>query len=194
VAAGLSDGSASTFVLGNDDTVQADDKWEETRLRTGQRYIHMKISERGIFSCTSNGAMRLTPLHKEGDTLLSSLPTRLYDWRLSPNEETFAYGGEEVDLSVWNTEMAFLPRSETESILSRKRKRNDALMRGEIWRAKNIDPKRHPRSPSAHTYNFINLSPTLICNVSSSNWHATWRCTPLRYEIITPTRIRLENR
>lgn len=153
MAAGFSDGSASTFVLGSDDTLQAGHKWEETRLRAGQRYVGLTVSERfaletslrssrvdyiyfrGIFSCTSNGAMRLTSLDKEGDSLLSSLPTRLHDWSLSSNEETFAYGGEEVDLSVWNTEMAFLPRSETEG---KKRKRNDALMPGEIWRAKNV--------------------------------------------------------
>jgi ribosome biogenesis protein NSA1 len=85
--------------------------------------------------------MRLTPLTNEGDQLcplLSSLPTRLHDWRLSSNQETFAYGGEEVDLSVWNTETAFLPRPGVEGPISRKRKRNDALMPGEIWRAKNV--------------------------------------------------------
>jgi ribosome biogenesis protein NSA1 len=82
--------------------------------------------------------MRVTSPNNEGEPLLASLPTRLHDWRLSSNEETFAYGGEEVDLSVWNTEMAFLPRSETEGIVSRKRKRNDMLMPGEVWRAKNV--------------------------------------------------------
>jgi ribosome biogenesis protein NSA1 len=85
--------------------------------------------------------MRLTPLTTEGDQpspFLSSLPTRLHDWRLSSNQETFAYGGEEVALSVWNTETAFLPRPETGGPISRKRKRNDALMPGEIWRAKNV--------------------------------------------------------
>lgn len=81
--------------------------------------------------------MRLTSPN-DSDPLLGSLPTRLHDWRLSSNEETFAYGGEEVDLSVWNTEMAFLPRSETQGIVYRKRKRNDTLMSGEVWRAKNV--------------------------------------------------------
>lgn len=137
VAAGFSDGSVSTFVLGNDDTLQADHKWMEARLRAGERYVGLKVSERGIFSCTSNGAMRLTSPN-DSDPLLGSLPTRLHDWRLSSNEETFAYGGEEVDLSVWNTEMAFLPRSETQGIVYRKRKRNDTLMSGEVWRAKNV--------------------------------------------------------
>ena len=82
--------------------------------------------------------MRLTPFDKEGDPLLSSLPNRLHDWRLSVNGETFAYGGEEVDLSLWNVEMAFLPRTGTEGVVSRKRKRKDALMPGETWRAKNV--------------------------------------------------------
>ena len=48
MAAGLSDGSASTFTLGHDDTLQANDKWEETRLRTGERYIRMTVSERFV--------------------------------------------------------------------------------------------------------------------------------------------------
>jgi len=81
------------------------------------------------------------PLTNEGDPaspLLSSLPTRLRDWRLSSNQDTFAYGGEEVDLSLWKTEMAFLSPSESEATVTRKRKRDDSLMPGEIWRAKNV--------------------------------------------------------
>jgi ribosome biogenesis protein NSA1 len=72
-------------------------------------------------------------------TSLASLPTRLQDWRMSSNQETFAYGGDEVDLSVWNTESAFAFRSqEAESVPSKKRKRGNALLPGEIWRASNV--------------------------------------------------------
>jgi len=46
VAACFSDGSASTFVLGKDDTLQADQKWKEARLRAGQRYVGLEIARR----------------------------------------------------------------------------------------------------------------------------------------------------
>jgi len=52
---------------------------------------------------------------------LASLPTRLCDWRISSNQETFSCGGDEVELSVWNTEQTF-----------------SCLFPGEIWRAKNV--------------------------------------------------------
>jgi len=42
--------------------------------------------------------------------ILASLPTRLSDWRISSNQETFSCGGDEVELSVWNTEQAFAPQ------------------------------------------------------------------------------------
>lgn len=83
--------------------------------------------------------MTLLPIEGEATASLASLPTRLQDWRMSSNHETFAYGGDEVDLSVWNTESAFAPRSqEVESVPSKKRKRNNALFPGEIWRANNV--------------------------------------------------------
>ncbi|CCL99152.1 uncharacterized protein FIBRA_01167 [Fibroporia radiculosa] len=64
---------------------------------------------------------------------------RLTNWRLSPGGETFAYGGDEVELSVWNTEAAFAKRPEDKlSNETKKRKRGDQLLPGEIWRAKNV--------------------------------------------------------
>lgn len=69
------------------------------------------------------------------------VPSRLCDWKLSENGETFAYGGDEVDLSVWDTERAFQPQqkesSTDSSTSSKKRKRND-LFPAEIWRARNV--------------------------------------------------------
>jgi hypothetical protein len=46
MAAGFSNGSISTFVLSEDDIVQADQKWEEARFRAEQRYVGLAISER----------------------------------------------------------------------------------------------------------------------------------------------------
>jgi len=93
-----------------------------------------------VFSCTSNGALRLKPINSsEGNPVLASLPTRLSAWRLSSDNLTFAYGGDEVDLSLWDSERAFSNHSapELQETANQKRKR-DALFPGEIWRAKNI--------------------------------------------------------
>ncbi len=69
---------------------------------------------------------------------------RLCEWRLSEDARTFAYGGEEVELSVWDTEKAFSekpPVAEPTSTDSKKRKR-DQLLPGEVWRAKNVSIKQ----------------------------------------------------
>ena len=59
---------------------------------------------------------------------------------MSDNRETFAYGGEEVDLSVWSAELAWRsqPESSTVPKSSKKRKRGDDLFPAEIWRARNV--------------------------------------------------------
>ncbi|KAF9069690.1 hypothetical protein BDP27DRAFT_1325203 [Rhodocollybia butyracea] len=85
----------------------------------------------------------MQPVEQEETSVPSSttsLPTRLCDWRLSENQETFAYGGDEVDLSVWNTERAFHNRFDdlSSSTTTQKRKRDGTLFPGEVWRAKNV--------------------------------------------------------
>lgn len=68
------------------------------------------------------------------------LPTRLRAWHLSNDSKSFAYGGEEVDLSIWDTERAFECGQEKATAMpsgaSKKRKRE--LFQGELWRAKNV--------------------------------------------------------
>ena len=100
-----------------------------------------------IFSCTSNGILQKASCNTESDSSLqtvdttsTSLPSRLYDWRMSDNRETFAYGGDEVDLSVWSAELAWQsrPESSTPGSSSKKRKRGDDLFPAEIWRARNV--------------------------------------------------------
>lgn len=100
-----------------------------------------------IYSCTSNGALTLAaiPPSTQGDLNLptfkhAKLPMRLCAWRLSPSGQQFAYAGDEVELSIWDTDRAF-----TESLVAptpltagTKRKRTDALLPAEIWRAKNV--------------------------------------------------------
>lgn len=154
------DGSTSLIKLDADNAASETSSWKESRLKEGQRFVgaaltktyvyHITVNDlvlsellRGAYSCTSNGALRLTkpdenttPSHT-----LGVLPMRLAEWRLAPNEETFAYAGDEVELSVWNTECAFSaekPSPSESDAQSKKRKRSEQLLPGEIWRAKNV--------------------------------------------------------
>ncbi|KAJ4488010.1 hypothetical protein J3R30DRAFT_3279714 [Lentinula aciculospora] len=145
LAAGYSDGTAKLYTVAENDAITSLQKWTETRLKVGQRYVGIHCTEKNVFSCTSNGALRMTRIEQEQlDTptsLTASLPVRLSDWRLSENQNTFAYGGDEVDLSVWDTERAFQNRIEdltSSTAAAKKRKRNDTLLPGELWRAKNV--------------------------------------------------------
>lgn len=83
-----------------------------------------------------------------------ALPMRLCDWRLSPNADGFAYGGEEVDLSVWDAERAFA--TSVQGAQEKKRKRGDTLLPGELWRAKNVS--RYPPSKAVLRNYLLNRS------------------------------------
>ena len=109
-------------------------EWTEPRLKPAQRFVGLAASSayvifflilrrhrgqllnqfsRGVYSCTSNGALRLTPLSSHVDAEPSRtavLPMRLYSWRLAPDGTTFSYGGDGVELSVWDIEAAFAPK------------------------------------------------------------------------------------
>ena len=135
-------------------------QWKESRLKPGQSFVGLAISERyvqvtpfffflqlahegthyssgGIYSCTSSGALRLTK-EEELQHSLAVLPTRLCCWRLSSDEKSFAYGGEEVEVSLWDSERAFSDPIKPTSGTSQKRKRGGDLLPAEIWRAKNV--------------------------------------------------------
>ncbi|CAK5277717.1 unnamed protein product [Mycena citricolor] len=136
VTAAYADGSLGSFVL-EDEKLEPTSQWKETRIKSGQTFVGLKTTDkcRGTYSCTSNGALRLASLETPGtEARLASLPSRLCDWKLSTDQSTFSYGGDEVELSVWDTEKAFSP---TEKLDASKRKR-DSLFPGEIWRAKNV--------------------------------------------------------
>ena len=72
---------------------------------------------------------------------------RLCEWRTAPDGKTFCYGGDEVELSVWDLESAFTPKQPApQSEVTKKRKRGNDLLPGEIWRAKNARrDDDHPR-------------------------------------------------
>ena len=172
VAVACADGSASVSRLHalSLDTLR---EWTEPRLKPGQRYVGLaassayakfspshvvttqygpvlncSFSARGVYSCTSNGALRLTPLSCNPDAepdqpRTAVLPMRLCAWHLAPDGTTFTYGGDEVELSVWDVEAAFAPKQQPspplQSESSRKRKRHsEMLLSGELWRAKNV--------------------------------------------------------
>ncbi|KAG6854322.1 hypothetical protein C0991_008217 [Blastosporella zonata] len=142
LAAGFSSGLASIFSIPNSDADPMEEvyQWKETRLKDGHAYIGLEISEKGAFSCTSNGALRLTSFNGEGESpssQLASLPNRLHAWRMSGRQDTFVYGGDEVDVSLWDAERAFTPQYMPSGPEVKKRKR-DALFPGELWRAKNV--------------------------------------------------------
>jgi ribosome biogenesis protein NSA1 len=83
--------------------------------------------------------LRLAPAGEDNKQhILASLPTRLCDWRLASDQATFAYGGDEVELSVWDTERAFAPEPVSSSDAAGIKRKRDALFAGEVWRAKNL--------------------------------------------------------
>ncbi|KAI0664913.1 hypothetical protein C8Q70DRAFT_1049108 [Cubamyces menziesii] len=142
------DGSASLYKIQNETELSLVHEWSEPRLKAGQRFIGVASAASGVYTCTSNGALRLTKPGENGaesSSAVATLPMRLCEWRLSQDASTFAYGGDEVELSLWDTEAAFSKDSApTQSTPpeSKKRKRGDQLLPGEIWRAKNL-PNDH---------------------------------------------------
>lgn len=78
------------------------------------------------------------------------LPMNLTSLRPSTDGKTFAYAGKEVDVSLWDVERGFASTAAAGSATDaadKKRKLGakggkDALMEGEIWRAKNVSPRR----------------------------------------------------
>ncbi|KIY44802.1 hypothetical protein FISHEDRAFT_50697 [Fistulina hepatica ATCC 64428] len=149
VAAGRADGSISVHELTDEDALSTTSEWAEPRWKKGKsRYVGASIFNRFVFSCTCTGALRKHSLASENSvSSTANLPMRLADWHLSSDAQTFAYGGDEVDLSVWDTERAFncpeksaAPADATApSGTGVKRKRAaDTLFPAEIWRAKNV--------------------------------------------------------
>ena len=118
-------------------------------LATCTQHLHLLFFS-GAYSCTSNGALRITKLPTSASKDVSEaspshtavLPMRLADWALSSSGHTFAYAGDEVELSVWDTERAFAARESRPTTSAgegkKKRKRGEELLPGETWRARNV--------------------------------------------------------
>ncbi|KAJ7063254.1 hypothetical protein C8F01DRAFT_1055485 [Mycena amicta] len=164
VAVAHANGAAAVYTW-NDEELQSLYAWKETRLQPQDNYVGFQYTDRGVYSCTSNGALRLVPIDAENkNPLLGSLPTRLCVWRLDSSSKTFAYGGNEVDVSLWNLERAF-SHDDVQNTSISKRKR-DALFPGEIWRAKNVQTDnlglRQPVRVTALTYVPTSSTPQLL--------------------------------
>lgn len=148
-------------------------------MKSGQKYVGMAVSgigsryvsiscalfftvctltclicDHSVYSCTSNGALRLTHLDTIGTesapaSQTAVLPTRICDWRLSSDETTFAYGGNEVEVSVWDVERDFssssTPTPHDTSEPARKKRKRDELLPGELWRANNVSVPVQPK-------------------------------------------------
>ena len=63
---------------------------------------------------------------------------RLCCWRLSSDNKSFAYGGGEVEVSLWDSERALSQPIDHTIGPSQKRKREGDLLPAETWRAKNV--------------------------------------------------------
>jgi len=161
------DGTAATYdAQPSKDKLVVVKEWNEPKFRPTCRYIGLDVRPqsvfsrtsrwvepdrqtiyRGIFTCTSMGHFRLTRLDESDENTTAALPVRLRNLKMSGSGENFAYGGDEVDLSVWNTERALSGPSVSSSpdtAAGQKRKKSKpTLLYGEIWRAKNVSTVLH---------------------------------------------------
>jgi ribosome biogenesis protein NSA1 len=111
-------------------------------------YIPLILKDSATFTCISGGILRRTSLIRdEGENNFQireqrhvDLPSRLFDWRLSEDGLNFAYGGDEVDVSLWNTERAFQTTNSADppQATLKRRKKDQDLYPGEVWRARNV--------------------------------------------------------
>ncbi|KAF8136311.1 WD40-repeat-containing domain protein [Boletus edulis] len=131
LASAHADGTLCFKSLTGEDDLEQLHQWKETRFKADQSFVGLAATQNTVYSCASNGALRRTSTSDEVSLThtLGALPSRLMDWRLGPDQETFAYGGDEVEVSIWNIERAFD---------SKKRKKAETLFPGEVWRAKNV--------------------------------------------------------
>ncbi|KAG9099781.1 hypothetical protein FRC06_004851 [Ceratobasidium sp. 370] len=144
LAAAQADGQVTTYSYseGSND-LQPHSRWKEMRMAAPDKYVGLDaISNKGWLTCTQHGRLRLSYVFgesSESEDAMASLPMRLNDLRLSPSSTLLAYGGNEVDLSVWDIERTFSEKPATTDTTGKKRKKGKGdLMYAEIWRAKQL--------------------------------------------------------
>ncbi|RDX48478.1 hypothetical protein OH76DRAFT_656258 [Lentinus brumalis] len=114
------DGSAAIRKLQEDCSPTVVVECSETRVKEKERFV-------GLHFNPSSG--RMLRSHRPG-------PMRLCDWRRWENGRVFAYGGNQVKLSVWDTEKALSQQGGTDAASppppteGKKRKRTPELLHG----------------------------------------------------------------
>ncbi|KAG8706585.1 hypothetical protein FRC09_002337 [Ceratobasidium sp. 395] len=97
---------------------------------------------------------------------------RLNDMRLSPSPVSLAYGGNEVDLSVWDLERTFSEKPATTDIAGKKRKKGKGdLMYAEIWRAKQLPNDALSLRQSVHITSLDFLRTPALEGFQQPNFH-----------------------
>ena len=232
ITAAFSDGNCCLSQLTENDSLTVLTTWKEDHIK-GSKFIGMANRDRQFslcyfiirwplhdsttFTCTSGGILQKSSLiSSEGDNSKSfqieqshlDLPSRLYDWRLSEDGLNFAYGGDEVEVSLWNTDRAFqtsncADQSVSQSNLKRRKKNHD-LYPGEIWRARNVSistcrkfrcsyaiivAERPPGSETSSSDHHSGLPPIFPSRLSSCNWYAIWWPPEIWYKGWTATRL-----
>ncbi|QRV86133.1 hypothetical protein RhiJN_14151 [Ceratobasidium sp. AG-Ba] len=147
LAAAQADGQITAYSYTQDSNdLPVVSSWKEARLSSGDKFVGLEaMSGQGWLSCTQHGRLRLSyglSGSSETPNAVASLPMRLNEIRISPSFTSLAYGGNEVDLSVWDIERTFSEKSTLTSsndTSGKKRKKGKAdLMYAEIWRAKQL--------------------------------------------------------
>ncbi|KAG9106130.1 hypothetical protein FRC07_008955 [Ceratobasidium sp. 392] len=177
LAAAQADGQVTTYsyTKGSNDLQQLS-SWKETRMKDSDKYVGLEaISGKGWVTCTQDGRLRLSYTlgePSEASDAAASLPMRLNDLRLSPSSTSLAYGGSEVDLSVWDLERAFSEKPTTADLAAKKRKKGKGdLMYAEIWRAKQLPNDSLSLRQPVHITSLAFLRTTALSESQQSNFH-----------------------
>ncbi|KAN0140825.1 hypothetical protein V8E53_001269 [Lactarius tabidus] len=132
------------------------------------------ITSSGLYLCTSNGVLRLTLFGEHNaESQTAVLPMCLCKWHTAPDGNTFSYGGDEVELSLWDLESAFVPKqkqSPPQSEGTKKRKQANDLLPGEIWRVTN--DALSLQQPIHNTcLGYLSMSQQLVAGMQHGNVH-----------------------
>ncbi|KIJ44106.1 hypothetical protein M422DRAFT_228749 [Sphaerobolus stellatus SS14] len=137
------DGSASIFECPTeDDSSKLVQEWKESRFSSENKYVGLAFTPNNdVISCTDGGHLRLIYREEGGETkapLTTAIPKRLCEWVLSDDGASFAYGGDEVEVSVWDTSRAFDSSRNVLPPQTGGKRKNMDLIEGEVWRARNV--------------------------------------------------------
>ncbi|KAG9038437.1 hypothetical protein FRB95_001294 [Tulasnella sp. JGI-2019a] len=156
VSRGNGSTSIHSYVHKGEDIIPQQE-WSETRFKPLEDvFVGLCLSPQGTYTCTSRGHLRLTPHQTNNQDvgapspttvpLTAYLPTRLKAFQMSPvDQRQFAYGGDEVELSLWDVEKTFTKEvsgkegeGENHAKVLKKGRKKEVLFPGETWRSRNV--------------------------------------------------------